>query len=108
MALGQIGRGNARWLLNRELALGALNGMLWALVCAGAATLWFGDFLIGICIAAAMLINLLAAPLAGVLLPMLLRSMRVDPALAGSVVLTTITDAVGFVSFLGLATVFYT
>ena len=108
MALGQIGRGNARWLLNRELALGALNGMLWALVCAGAATLWFGDFLIGICIAVAMLINLLAAPLAGVLLPMLLRSIRVDPALAGSVVLTTITDAVGFVSFLGLATVFYT
>jgi magnesium transporter len=107
MALGQIGRNNARWLLNRELALGALNGMLWALVCAAAATLWFGDVLIGVCIAAAMLINLLAAALSGVMLPMLLSRMRVDPALAGSVVLTTITDAVGFLSFLGLATLFY-
>jgi len=107
MALGQIGRSNARWLLNRELAVAALNGMTWALVCAAAASLWFRDYVIGACIAAAMVINLLAAALAGVAIPMMMRSMRIDPALAGSVVLTTITDAVGFLSFLGLATVFY-
>ena len=107
MALGHIERSNAGWLLNRELVLAGLNGMLWALVCAAAAVLWFGDYLIGLCIAAAMLINLLAAAAAGVLLPMLMRSLRIDPALAGSVVLTTITDAVGFLSFLGLATLFY-
>jgi len=107
MALGHIERSNAGWLLSRELMLAGLNGMLWALVCAAAAVLWFGDYLIGLCIAAAMLINLLAAAAAGVLLPMLMRSFRIDPALAGSVVLTTITDAVGFLSFLGLATLFY-
>lgn len=108
MALGHIARSNASWLLSRELALATLNGMLWALVCAGAAVLWFRDPLIGVCIAAALLVNLLAAAAAGVLLPMLMRSLRIDPALAGSVVLTTITDAVGFLSFLGLATLFYT
>lgn len=108
MALGHIARSNAPWLLSRELALATLNGMLWALVCAGAAVLWFRDPLIGVCIAAALLVNLLAAAAAGVLLPMLMRSLRIDPALAGSVVLTTITDAVGFLSFLGLATLFYT
>ncbi|MBP9032687.1 MAG: magnesium transporter, partial [Pseudomonadales bacterium] len=107
MALGHIERGNTGWLLSRELMLACMNGMLWALVCAVAAVLWFGDYLIGLCIAAAMLINLLAAAAAGVLLPILMRSLRIDPALAGSVVLTTITDAVGFLSFLGLATLFY-
>ena len=107
MALGQIGSGNRRWLLNRELAVGALNGLIWSLVCAVAASAWFGDPMLGLCIALAMIINLVAAALAGVGLPLAMKKYDIDPALAGGVVLTTITDAVGFVSFLGLATVIY-
>ncbi|MFK7732017.1 MAG: magnesium transporter [Pseudomonadales bacterium] len=107
MALDQISRSNTRWLLNRELLVAALNGMLWALVVAAIATAWFGDQRIGIVIALAMFINLVTAALAGVLLPLVLRALNIDPALAGTVLLTTVTDVVGFVSFLGLATAFY-
>lgn len=107
MALGQISGTNAPWLLNRELAVAALNGMVWAFLVAVVVVLWFGDIRIGFVIAAAMFINLLTAALAGVTLPMIMRAMNIDPALAGSVVLTTITDVVGFVSFLGLATWLY-
>jgi magnesium transporter len=107
MALGQISRSNLGWLLSKEFAVGALNGMLWALVMGGVAALWFQDPLIAAIIAAAMLINLVAAALAGAALPVILKACRIDPALAGSVALTTITDVVGFLSFLGLATIFY-
>lgn len=107
MALGQISRSNLGWLLSKEFAVGALNGMLWALVMGGVAALWFQDPLIAVIIAAAMLINLAAAAIAGAALPVILKACRVDPALAGSVALTTITDVVGFMSFLGLATLFY-
>jgi len=107
MALGQISRSNLGWLLSKEFAVGALNGMLWALVMGGVAALWFQDPLIAVIIAAAMLINLVAAAIAGAALPVILKACRVDPALAGSVALTTITDVVGFMSFLGLATLFY-
>ena len=81
--------------------------MLWAAVVAIAATLWFGDPQIGMIIAAAMVINLITAALAGAVLPMILQAMKIDPALAGGVALTTVTDVVGFMSFLGLATFFY-
>jgi magnesium transporter len=107
MALGQIERDNLKWLLSKEFAVGALNGMLWALVMGGIVSVWFGDWTIALVIAAAMAINLVAAAVAGTLLPVILRSLKIDPALAGSVILTTVTDIVGFVSFLGLATVFY-
>lgn len=107
MALGQISRSNLGWLLSKEFAVGALNGMLWALVMGGIAALWFQDPLIAVIIAAAMVINLVAAALAGAALPVILKACRIDPALAGSVALTTITDVVGFLSFLGLATIFY-
>jgi len=107
MALGQISRSNLGWLLSKEFAVGALNGMLWALVMGGVAALWFQDPLIAVIIAAAMVINLVAAAIAGAALPVILKACRVDPALAGSVALTTITDVVGFMSFLGLATLFY-
>ena len=107
MALGHISRNNSRWLINRELLVGAINGLLWALVVAIAATLWFDDPLIGAIIAAAMVINLITAALAGALLPLAMKSLNIDPALAGGVVLTTVTDVVGFLSFLGLATYFY-
>ncbi len=107
MALGQIGRNNSGWLVNREVMVGALNGLLWALVVALAATAWFGDSTIGLIIAAAMVINLITAAAAGALLPMALKRLNIDPALAGGVALTTVTDVVGFMSFLGLATWFY-
>lgn len=107
MALGHIGRNNAYWLCSRELAVAALNGLLWSAVVACVALLWFQDTRIGIVIALAMFINLLTAAIAGVLLPLVMKSINIDPALAGGVALTTITDVVGFVSFLGLATLFY-
>ncbi len=106
-ALGHVERSNAGWLLNRELIVGALNGVLWALVVAVIASLWFQDITIGIVIACAIIINLVAAALAGTLLPIALKAWGIDPALAGSVLLTTITDVVGFFAFLGLATFFY-
>jgi magnesium transporter len=107
MALGQIERDNLKWLLSKEFAVGALNGMLWAVVMGAIVSVWFDDWTIALVIAAAMAINLVAAAVAGTLLPVMLRSLKIDPALAGSVILTTVTDIVGFVSFLGLATVFY-
>ncbi|MDA9909328.1 magnesium transporter [Gammaproteobacteria bacterium] len=107
MALGQIGKTNAGWLMNRELKVALLNGILWAVVAAIVASLWFSDITLGFIFAGAMIINLLTAALAGAYLPMLLKSLKIDPALAGGVALTTITDVVGFLSFLGLATIFY-
>lgn len=107
IALGQVSRNNQNWLINRELLIGLMNGVLWASVVAVTASLWFDDWNIGLIIAAAMVINLLTAALAGAVLPLLMTRLNIDPALAGSVVLTTITDVVGFVSFLGLATLYY-
>ena len=107
MALGQVGSNNSGWLINKEFLVGVINGLCWSLVVAAAATLWFDDPLIGIIIACAMVINLITAGLAGAIIPIALRRMNIDPALAGGVVLTTVTDVVGFMSFLGLATLFY-
>ena len=107
IAMGQVGSNNQGWLLSRELAVGALNGALWATVVALAASFWFDDWTLGFIIAAAMVINLVTAALAGAALPLLMTRANIDPALAGGVVLTTVTDVVGFVSFLGLATLFY-
>ncbi len=107
IALGQIGRSNTSWLLNRELILALINGVLMSLIASGVCWLWFDDPWIGAIIAAALIINLLAAAFAGVTLPIVLKSLKIDPALAGSVALTTVTDAVGFLSFLGLATLYY-
>ena len=107
IALGQVVKNNQGWLINRELVIGLMNGILWALVVAGAASIWFEQWKIGLIIAAAMVINLVTAALAGAVLPLLMARAKIDPALAGGVVLTTITDVVGFVSFLGLATLLY-
>ena len=106
MALGQIEKSNLRWLMSKEFAVGALNGILYALLVGGIVSVWFQDGRMAIIIGLAMAINLIAAALTGTILPVVLRSLKVDPALAGSVILTTITDIVGFVSFLGLAAVF--
>lgn len=107
IAMGQIGKTNQAWLINRELLIGLMNGVLWAAVVAVTASLWFSDWNIGAIIAAAMVINLVTAALMGAVLPLFMTRMGIDPALAGGVVLTTVTDVVGFVSFLGLATLFY-
>jgi magnesium transporter len=107
IALGHVGRSNQVWLINREVMIGVLNGALWAGVVSVAASLWFDDWNIGMIIAAAMVINLITAAFVGAVLPLLMTRLDIDPALAGSVVLTTVTDVVGFVSFLGLAALFY-
>jgi magnesium transporter len=106
-ALGQLVDSNQIWLIKRELAVGAINGFVWAVIVAAAATIVFDDMLLGGIIASALIINLLIAALAGAVLPGVLKSIGADPAISGSVVLTTITDVVGFMSFLGLASFFY-
>jgi magnesium transporter len=108
MALGQVERSNAGWLMTKEVAVGALNGLGWAAVVALATVAWFRTLEVGAVIAAAMAINLFVAALAGVTIPLLLRRFGVDPALAGGVILTTVTDVVGFGAFLGLGALFLT
>jgi len=107
IALGQVSRNNLRWLFNKEFIVGCINGLLWAVVMGTIAALWFADYRIALIIAAAMAINLITAASAGALLPVALKAMRIDPALAGSMALTAVTDVTGFFSFLGLATLFY-
>ncbi|MCF6288686.1 MAG: magnesium transporter [Proteobacteria bacterium] len=106
MATGQIGLGNAKSLLTREFAISILNSFIWALVLAGITFLWFQDWKLGTVIALALTINLIAGALAGVIVPLILRRLSIDPAIAGGVVLTTVTDIVGYVSFLGLASLY--
>ena len=107
IAMGQLNSRNQRWLVGREAMVGLVNGALWAVVVAVAASLWFQDWTLALIIAAAMVINLLTAGIAGALIPLTLRGWGIDPALAGGVLLTTVTDVVGFLSFLGLAAAFY-
>jgi len=106
IALGQIDRTNARRILRKELLVGLLNGVGWAIVVATFTFLWFGDWHIGGVIGAAMMINLFVAAFAGFGIPLTLKRMQIDPALAGGVVLTTITDVVGYMAFLGLGAAF--
>ena len=106
MATGQVAKSNARRLLNKEFAVGILNGMTWSLIVALIALLWFDDIQLSMIIAAAILINLIVSSLAGATIPMMLNKIGIDPALAGGVVLTTVTDVVGFLAFLGMAALF--
>ena len=103
-ALGQINRRNTRALLIRELSVGLINGMAWAAVVCAFTYFWFGSVQIGLILGVALLINLVFAAIAGLLIPILMRRFGIDPALAGGVVLTTVTDVIGLVAFLGLAT----
>ncbi len=105
IALGHISRANAMALLRKEVAVASINGLFWALVVGLVVSLWFESVLLGLVIALAMLLNQVGAAFAGVGLPLLLQKLKVDPALAGSVVLTTVTDVVGFFAFLGLGTI---
>lgn len=108
LALGRIEDANARWLLGREAAVGLLNGLALAILVGVAAAIWFGTWTVGAIIFAALIINLFAAALAGVLVPLGLKRFGIDPALAGGVILTTVTDSVGFASLLGLGALFLT
>ncbi len=106
MALGQVDRNNVQRILRKELLVGILNGLAWSVVVALFTYLWFGDWRIGAIIAGAMIINMSIAALAGFSVPVVLKRMQIDPALAGGVVLTTITDVIGYMSFLGLGALF--
>lgn len=103
LALGQVGKSNIRPLLHKELAISVLNGLLWAVVVGVIADLWFGNHMLSIIIGAAMIITLTAGALAGAVIPVVLKQIGIDPAIAGGVLLTTVTDVIGFLSFLGLA-----
>jgi magnesium transporter len=107
IAQGAIQGSNSGWLIRREIALGVINGMGWALIVSGVTFAFFDDITLAIIIAFAMVLNITIAALSGSLLPKILTALRIDPAVAGMVVLTTITDVVGFLTFLGLATYFY-
>lgn len=102
IALGQINNDNISGILRKELLVGLLNGVGWALIVSLFTFMWFGDAKIGFIIGAAMIINLAVAAIAGFSIPLILRRLSVDPALAGGVVLTTVTDVVGYSAFLGL------
>jgi len=104
MATGQISTGNTKALLRKELAVGLLNGAVFSIVVAAIAMLWYQDIPLGLVMAAAILLNLVAGALAGALIPGVLKRMSIDPALAGGVVLTTVTDVIGILAFIGLAT----
>ena len=104
MATGQVSTGNTPALLRKELAVGLLNGLVFSIVVAAIAMLWYQDIPLGLVMAAAILINLVAGALAGALIPGVLKRMSIDPALAGGVVLTTVTDVIGILAFIGLAT----
>ena len=106
MALGQVDRSNAKRILRKEFLVGMLNGIAWSVVVALCTYLWFGDWRLGAVIAGAMAINMSAAALAGFAVPQALKKLHIDPALAGGVVLTTITDVIGYMSFLGLGAIF--
>jgi magnesium transporter len=106
IALGQIDKTNAMGIFRKEILVGILNGFLWALVVSLFTYLWFKDWRIGSVIAGAMSINLIVAAAAGFGIPLILKRMGTDPALGGGVVLTTITDVVGYFSFLGLGAIF--
>lgn len=108
LALGQIERANARWLLTKEIAVALLNGLTWATIVALVAWAWFHQWRIAAVIFAAMVVNLVAAALAGVTVPLALKRYGVDPAVAGGVIVTTVTDVIGFASLLGLGTLLLT
>lgn len=106
LALDHITDSNTRWLLLKEIAIAVINGAVWAVVVGIIAWLWFGQIGISLILGVAMVINLLVAAVCGLAIPLILDRLGQDPALSGSVVLTTVTDVVGFMSFLGMATLF--
>ena len=103
IATGRVSTTNIKSLISKEVAVGLLNGVFWSIVIAIATYYWFADLVLSIVIALAIIVNLIVAAFSGAFLPLLLTKLKIDPALAGGVILTTITDVIGFVAFLGLA-----
>ena len=103
IATGRVSTTNIKSLISKEVAVGLLNGVFWSIVIAIATYYWFADLVLSIVIALAIIVNLIVAAFSGAFLPLLLTRLKIDPALAGGVILTTITDVIGFVAFLGLA-----
>ena len=106
IATGKVTAANIRALINKEVAVSGLNGIIWSIVIGLITYYWFSDLLLSLIIALAIITNLVVAAFSGAFLPILLSKLRIDPALAGGVILTTITDVIGFVAFLGLAALF--
>ena len=106
LTLEQINASNIRWLFKRELAVSILNGIVLSILVGFSTYFWFKDIIISILISSALVINLVSSVIAGIAVPLVLRKFRQDPAIGGSVVVTTVTDVVGFLSFLGLATIY--
>ncbi len=103
VATGRVTTANIKSLINKEVAVSGLNGIIWSIVIALATYYWFSDIVLSVVIALAIIVNLVVAAFSGAFLPLLLTKLKIDPALAGGVILTTITDVIGFVAFLGLA-----
>ena len=106
LTLEQINTSNIRWLFKRELAVSIINGIVLSALVGISTYLWFQDLTIAILISSALVINLISSVMAGIVVPLILRRLNQDPAIGGSVVVTTVTDVVGFFSFLGLATIY--
>ena len=106
LTLEQINTSNIKWLFKRELAVSIINGIVLSALVAVSTYLWFQDYTLAILIASALTINLISSVIAGIVVPLILRKLNQDPAIGGSVVVTTVTDVVGFFSFLGLATIY--
>jgi len=106
IATGRVTTANIKALINKEVAVSGLNGIIWSVVIALITYYWFADLLLSLIIALAIITNLVVAAFSGAFLPLLLSKLKIDPALAGGVILTTITDVIGFVAFLGLAALF--
>ena len=106
LTLEQINTSNIRWLFKRELAVSIINGIVLSVLVGASTYLWFQDKMLAILISCALVINLISSVIAGILVPLILRKFNQDPAIGGSVVVTTFTDVIGFISFLGLATLY--
>jgi len=103
IATGRVTTANIKSLINKEVAVSVLNGVIWSIVIALVTYYWFSDVVLSVVIGLAIIVNLVVAAFSGAFLPLLLTKLKIDPALAGGVILTTITDVIGFVAFLGLA-----
>ena len=103
IATGKVTTANIKSLINKEVAVSGLNGIIWSIVIAIVTYYWFSDIVLSVVIGLAIIVNLIVAAFSGAFLPLLLTKLKIDPALAGGVILTTITDVIGFVAFLGLA-----
>lgn len=106
LTLEQINTSNIGWLFKRELAVSIINGIVLSVLVGFSTFFWFGDKILAILISCALVINLISSVIAGILVPLVLRKINQDPAIGGSVVVTTVTDVIGFISFLGLATIY--